>query len=504
MNVLLASISSVLGMLVVLLLIYWKLKGPVASLVQKFRNEIGFVARNFDAKLGDLRAEIEPRFQTHLHEELTKTREELVGAMQRHVTGEIERLKKEIGGQQQQDLAKMQEEFAGAIQTHVAAEMARLNREVVSQLQQDLTETEEKLVAAVQTQVASATAQLKKDLVARTGQRLGGLYNTDLLKPFVNISASGQKSLDEARFLEHAWKALEPVKGEVSVSDGLNRASDRYQQFLRDLDSGDVSKWMHMLTHLVETGISVLKLDVVKALSIFLKSCRARQATDQMNELVRTARSVLDFLKDERRSTVEAVAAVFSRITCAIVENGYIPAEQFGWFTFTENQLLVLLAKGRHAAYDLQRQANSLPTQGVDTILSSKALERLELLRKTANEFRETAYVAHLSMLAQLVGLYLLSLLNTSNTRIESECVVLSEYCAAASETTRKFAAGLRNLLGEKMLRADFGGQMVEGSRKGVLQLVATLLTEMDEVAKNAAAAIGRVRELRQIMLLPV
>jgi len=159
MNLLFALISTVLGTLIVFLLIYWKLKGPVASLLQNFQDQLQSLSRNFDSKLGDLRIETELKYQTYLRQELTETKEEL----------------------------------AGAIQTHVGCAIARLKEEVVSQLQQDLAETEEKLVAAVQIQVASEMAQLKKDLVARTRQRSGGLYNTDMLKPFVNISGSGQR-----------------------------------------------------------------------------------------------------------------------------------------------------------------------------------------------------------------------------------------------------------------------------------------------------------------------
>jgi hypothetical protein len=238
---------------------------------------------------------------------------------------------------------------------------------------------------------------------------------------------------------------------------------------------------------------SAAKVDLVKALSVFLKSRSANRTTERMNAILKAARSTLDFLKTGRMMRTEAAASYLSRLGGALVLGGYNVAEQMQWSTETGTILFDLHAIGRHAAHDLDRFTVKLPKTSVVSIWSGPAVERVNELRSLLNEFRETAYVAQLSMLAQLLGLHIYSLLDISPVRIDGEVAAQLEYFEHLKLTTMRSATSLRQLLDKKALDAVFQGPLEEG-RQETQTIVDNLVADLESAERDAFAAIARIR----------
>jgi hypothetical protein len=190
----------------------------------------------------------------------------------------------------------------------------------------------------------------------------------------------------------------------------------------------------------------------------------------------------------------EAAASYLSRLGEAIVLGGYNVAEQIQWSTETGVILFDLHAIGRHAAYELDRFLGDLPNTGLRAIRSSPAQERLNKLRSVLNEFRETTYVAQLSMLAQLLGLHIYSLLDISGARIDGEVAAQLEYFEHLKVTTTHFATSLGQLLAKKALDAVFQGSSLEKDRQDAQIVVDKMVADLGAVERDVAAAIARIR----------
>jgi hypothetical protein len=245
---------------------------------------------------------------------------------------------------------------------------------------------------------------------------------------------------------------------------------------------------------------SAAKVDLVKALSVFLKSRSENRTAERINAILKTTRSTFDFLKTSRMTRTEAAASYLSRLGGAIVLGGYNAAEQIQWSTETGIILFDLHAIGRHAAHELDRFTVNLPNTGLISIRSGPAMERVKELRLVLNDFRETAYVAQLSMLAQLLGLHIYSLLDISAARIDGEVVAQLEYFEHLKMTTTRFATTLRQLLDKKVLDAAFQGPL-EKERHEAQTIVDNVVADLESVERDASVAIARIRSGERLVI---
>ena len=127
-------------------------------------------------------------------------------------------------------------------------------------------------------------------------------------------------------------------------------------------------------------------------------------------------------------------------------------------------------------------------------------MERVNKLRSVLNEFRETAYVAQLSMLAQLLGLNIYSLLDISAARIDGELAAQLEYFEHLKMATTRFATTLRRLLDKKALDAVFQGSL-EKERQEAQTIVDHVVADLKSVERDASAAMARIRSGERLLI---
>lgn len=345
----------------------------------------------------------------------------------------------------------------------------------------------------------------------RASRRVGGLSSHEVLQHAVRVSADGEQTFDETdlvrRLGSHISDVLEAMpeaKIFIDLRHGSIQGDDRPNSPVRWACGGlfavgleghaDDASVLEKIVTLLE---SVAKVDLVKALSVFLKSRSANRAAERMNAILKVTRSTFDFLKTSRMTRTEAAASYLYRPEVAIVLGGYNVAEQIQWSTETGTILFDLHAIGRHAAHELD-----LPTTGLSSIRSGPAVERVNKLRSVLNEFRETAYVAQLSMLAQLLGLNIYSLLDISAVRIDGEVAAQLEYFEHLKMATTRFATTLRRLLDKKALDAVFQGSL-EKERQEAQTIVDNVVADLKSVERDASAAMARIRSGERLLIPP-
>jgi hypothetical protein len=342
----------------------------------------------------------------------------------------------------------------------------------------------------------------------RAVRRVGGLSSNEVLRHAIRVSAEGELTFDEASLTRwigsHFAEVLETMpEGKIIIDlrHGSLQDADRSGCRTRwacnglfSLDFEGRAEYASALEKFVTVLESLAKVDVVKVLSFFLKSKSTNRTAERMNALLKATRSTFDFLKTSRMTRTEAAASYLSRLGEAIVLGGYNVAEQIQWSTETGVILFDLHAIGRHAAYELDRFLGDLPNTGLRAIRSSPAQERLNKLRSVLNEFRETTYVAQLSMLAQLLGLHIYSLLDISGARIDGEVAAQLEYFEHLKVTTTHFATSLGQLLAKKALDAVFQGSSLEKDRQDAQIVVDKMVADLGAVERDVAAAIARIR----------
>ena len=348
----------------------------------------------------------------------------------------------------------------------------------------------------------------------RASRRVGGLSCHEVLQHAVRVSADGEQTFDETdlvrRLGSHISDVLEAMpeaKIFIDLRHGSIQGDDRPSSPVRWACGGlfavglegpaDDASVLEKIVTLLE---SVAKVDLVKALSVFLKSRSANRAAERMNAILKVTRSTFDFLKTSRMTRTEAAASYLSRLEVAIVLGGYNVAEQIQWSTETGTILFDLHAIGRHAAHELDRFTVDLPTTGLSSIRSGPAVERVNKLRSVLNEFRETAYVAQLSMLAQLLGLNIYSLLDISAVRIDGEVAAQLEYFEHLKMATTRFATTLRRLLDKKALDAVFQGSL-EKERQEAQTIVDNVVADLKSVERDASAAMARIRSGERLLI---
>jgi len=348
----------------------------------------------------------------------------------------------------------------------------------------------------------------------RASRRVGGLSSHEVLQHAVRVSADREQTFDETvlvrwlgSHMSDVLEAMPEAKIFIELRHGSIQGDDRPGTHVRRACGGlfaveyeaqaDHASALEKIVTLLE---SVAKVDLVKALSVFLKSRSANRTIERMNAILKATRSTLDFLKTSRITRTEAAASYLSRLGGAIVLGGYNVAEQIQWSTETGTILFDLHAIGRHAAHELDRFTVDLPNTGLISIWSGPAVERVNKLRSLLNEFRETAYVAQLSMLAQLLGLHIYSLLDISAARIDGEVAAQLEYFEHLKMTTTRFATTLRQLLDKKALDAVFEGSL-EKERQETQTILDNVVADLESVERDASDAIARIRSGERLVI---
>jgi hypothetical protein len=359
---------------------------------------------------------------------------------------------------------------------------------------------------------------LKSEIVGfidqRASRRVGGLSSHEVLQHAIRVSANGEQTFDETGLVRwlgsHMSDVLEVMpeaKIFIDLRHGSIESPDRPGSNVRWACDGlfavgyegqaDHASVLEKIVTLLE---SAAKVDLVKALSVFLKSKSANRTDERMNKVLKATRSTFDFLKTARMTRAEAAANNLSRLGGAIVLGGYNVAEQIQWSMETGIILIDLHAIGRHAAHDLDRFTVDLPNTRLVSIRSGPALERVDKLRSLLHEFREAAYVAQLSMLAQLLGLHIYSLLDISTARIDGEVAAQLEYLEHLKMTTTRFATNLRQLLDKKALDAMFQGPLEE-KRQEAHTMVDNVVADLESVERDASAVIARIRSGERLLI---
>lgn len=348
----------------------------------------------------------------------------------------------------------------------------------------------------------------------RASRRVGGLSSHEVLQHAVRVSADLEQSFDETGLVRwlgshmpDVLEAMPEAKIFIDLRHGSIQDDDRPGSHVRWACGGlfavgyeGQADHANVLEKIVTLLESAAKVDLVKALSVFLKSRSANRTVERMNAILKAARLTLDFVKTSRMTRTEAAASYLARMGGAIIVGGYNVAEQIQWSTETGTILFDLHAIGRHAAHELDRFTVDLPNTGLMSIRSGPAVERVNKLRSVLNEFRETAYVAQLSMLAQLLGLHIYSLLDISAARIDGEIAAQLEYFEHLKTTTTRFATTLRQLLDKKALDAVFQGSL-EKERQEAQKIVGNIVADLESVERDACAAIARIRSGERLVI---
>jgi hypothetical protein len=384
--------------------------------------------------------------------------------------------------------------------------------------QRDLPNELRNLTGHIRTLLTDDLDALKSEVTGfidqRASRRVGGLSSHELLQHAVRVSADREQTFDETGLvrwlgshMSDVLEAMPEAKIFIELRHGSIQGDERPGPNVRRACGGlfavgyegqaDHASVLEKIVTLLESAV---KVDLVKALSVFLKSRSANRTIERMNAILKATQSTLDFLKTSRMARTEAAASYLSRLGGAIVLGGYNVAEQIQWSTETGTILFDLHAIGRHAAHELDRFSVDLPKTGLISIRSGPAVERVNKLRSLLNEFRETAYVAQLSMLAQLLGLHIYSLLDISTARIDGEVAAQLKYFEHLKMTTTRFATTLRQLLDKKALDAMFEGPL-EKERQETQTIVDNVVADLESVERDASAAIARIRSGERLVI---
>ena len=385
-------------------------------------------------------------------------------------------------------------------------------------VQRDLPNELHNLIDHIRTLLKDDLDALKSEVTGfidqRASRRVGGLSSHEVLQNAVCVSADREQTFDETGLVKwlgshipDVLEAMPEAKIFIDLRHGSIQGDDRPESHVRWACGGlfavgyegeaDHASVLEKIVTLLE---SAAKVDLVKALSVFLKSRSANRTAERMNAILKATRSTLDFLKTSRMTRTEAAASYLCRLGEAIILGGYNVAEQIQWSTETGTILFDLHAIGRHAAHQLDRFTVDLPNTGLISIQSAPAVERVNKLRTLLNEFRETAYVAQLSMLAQLLGLHIYSLLDISAARIDGEVATQLQYFEHLKMTTTRFATTLRQLLDKKALDAVFQGSL-ERQRQETQTIVDNLVADLESVERDASTSIAGIRSGERLVI---